>query len=246
MLEKDIRDTILATPEQILEDIGVMKALLSADQKRSGKNVVDMRDVVMGRLEARLSALELAHNSAISAAYENMITTQQLHHAVLQLLEPQSLMEFSETLSTQTVKTLKVSAIRLILEPKTAASETFHLLQDPKVLPESFLVVEEGFIKNYLTQGRSIPVRMIMLRKYTLEDVQFSAQAERVYPENADQIKSEAAIQLELKNHGVKGLLVIAANNPDRFKPNHATDLLTFFMNVVEKTLSRFLPKHTA
>ena len=64
-----IRDQILSDPGSILEDRALMKALITADSRALGENVVDLRGVAMNRLEARYERLEDTHRSVIAAAY---------------------------------------------------------------------------------------------------------------------------------------------------------------------------------
>ncbi|MEM9757378.1 MAG: DUF484 domain-containing protein, partial [Pseudomonadota bacterium] len=54
----DWRGRILDDPDIILEDRDLMRALIAANDRRMGGNVVDMRGVAMERLEGRLTRLE--------------------------------------------------------------------------------------------------------------------------------------------------------------------------------------------
>ncbi len=90
MIEPNLRNIILARPERLLEDRDVMNALVAANERAMGANVVDLRGIAMQRLETRLDRLEDTHRSVIAAAYENLAGTNQVHRAILQLLEPQS------------------------------------------------------------------------------------------------------------------------------------------------------------
>ena len=77
------------TPER-LEAAGgdVMRALITANDRAMGGNIVDLRGVAMERLEARLQRLEETHRSVIAAAYENLAGMAQVHRAILAFLEP--------------------------------------------------------------------------------------------------------------------------------------------------------------
>ena len=84
---EDLRQRILKEPSMILEDADVMRALVDANEKAMGHNIVDLRSVAMDRLESRLARLEEMHKSVIAAAYENLAGTNQVQRAVLKLLE---------------------------------------------------------------------------------------------------------------------------------------------------------------
>ncbi|CAN0600428.1 unnamed protein product, partial [Ectocarpus sp. 12 AP-2014] len=57
-IAEDVRTRILQQPDVILEDIDVMRALIAANDRTMGGNIVDLRGVAMERLEARLQRLE--------------------------------------------------------------------------------------------------------------------------------------------------------------------------------------------
>jgi hypothetical protein len=63
MIEPDLRDRILAEPETILEDRDVMNALVAANERAMGANIVDLRGIAMQRLETRLDRLEDTHRT---------------------------------------------------------------------------------------------------------------------------------------------------------------------------------------
>ena len=83
----DWRERVLQDPDLILDDRDVMRALITANDRQMGGNIVDMRGIAMERLEDRLDRLEDTHRSVISAAYENLAGTNQIHRAILKLLE---------------------------------------------------------------------------------------------------------------------------------------------------------------
>ena len=116
MIEPDLRDLILAKPERLLEDRDVMNALVAANERAMGSNIVDLRGIAMQRLENRLDRLEDTHRSVIAAAYENLAGTNQVHRAILQLLDPASFEEFLTVLGGDVARTLRVDTVRLVLE----------------------------------------------------------------------------------------------------------------------------------
>ena len=87
-IDETLRDKIIAAPEVILEDPDLMAALIAANERAMGSNIVDLRGIAMERLEARLDRLEDTHRSVIAAAYENLAGTNQVHRAILRMLAP--------------------------------------------------------------------------------------------------------------------------------------------------------------
>lgn len=229
MIEPDLRDRIIAEPETILEDRDLMRALIAANERAMGTNVVDLRGIGMERLEARLDRLEDTHRSVIAAAYENLAGTNQVHRAILQMLDPLSFEEFLKNLGGEVAQTLRVDCIRLVLESVQDA-------EDPALrrLGEVLFVAEPGFIADYVAGGRNVSLRPVTLR-------QTIPSSDQIYGERAGWIRSEALLRLDFGKGRLPGLLVMGAEDPHQFKPTQGTDLLAFFAGVFERTMRRWL-----
>ncbi|MEO9631201.1 MAG: DUF484 domain-containing protein, partial [Sulfitobacter sp.] len=87
-IDDALREAIISAPDVILDDSDVMQALIAANEKAMGGNIVDLRGIAMERLETRLDRLEDTHRSVIAPAYENLAGTNQIHRAILQMLDP--------------------------------------------------------------------------------------------------------------------------------------------------------------
>ena len=87
-IDQSLRAKIMEEPAAILDDRDLMNALIAANDREIGANVVDLRGIAMERLEARLDRLEDNHRSVIAAAYENLAGTNQVHRALLRMLDP--------------------------------------------------------------------------------------------------------------------------------------------------------------
>ena len=98
-----------------------MRALLQADRSAQGRNVVDLRGVLVDRLEERLDRLEDTHREVLAAAYENVAGMNQVHRACLALLEPADFAGFLQVLTRDVAPILGVEVIRLGLEAPAAA-----------------------------------------------------------------------------------------------------------------------------
>ncbi len=214
MIEPDLRDLILSEPERVLDDRDVMNALVAANERALGSNIVDLRGIAMQRLETRLDRLEDTHRSVIAAAYENLAGTNQIHRAVLQLLEPLTFPEFIAALSGGVAQTLRL---------------------DPNALRQLGEVVQTGpvgHVANYLTNGRNLAPRPVMLRPVT-------ALAATVY--GTAEVRSEAVMRLDLGEGRLPAMLVFGSEDPAMFRSTHGTDLLAFFAGVFERLMRRWL-----
>jgi len=98
-MDRVLKDKILAQPDVILDDDDVMRALISANDQARGPNVIDLRGLAMQRLEERLDRLEDTHKSVIAAAYDNLAGTNQIHRAVLRMMDVESFDAFLSILN---------------------------------------------------------------------------------------------------------------------------------------------------
>jgi uncharacterized protein YigA (DUF484 family) len=228
-LEDNLRAAILAKPDALLDDKDLMQALVDANEQARGDNVIDLRGIAMQRLEARLDRLEDTHRSVIAAAYENLAGTNQVHRAILRLLEPVEFEDFLRILGQDVAEILRVQRITLVLE-------TTALMDDPAIdkLDGTLTVVEPGFVDQYLTYDRGGPARDVILREIDRPN-------QRVFGTLAAQLRSEACLKLDLGPGRLPGLIVMGASDPKHFTPQLGTDLLSFFAGVFERSMRHWL-----
>ena len=228
-IEDALREAIISQPDVILDDTDVMQALIAANEKAMGGNIVDLRGIAMERLETRLDRLEDTHRSVIAAAYDNLAGTNQIHRAILRMLDPVEFEPFLRDLAGEVADILRVDAVKLVLE-------SVQNDNDPTVnrLGDVLSVAEPGFIDTYLTNGRGSTPRQV-----TLRGVQDASQ--QIYGDKSDWIRSEACLKLDFGADRLPGLLVLGAEDPHMFGPQQGTDLLTFFTGVFERAMRRWL-----
>jgi uncharacterized protein YigA (DUF484 family) len=226
---QQLRARIMADPGVILDDKDLMRALVSASERNMGTNIVDMRGLAMERLEARLDRLEETHRAVIAAAYENLSGTNQIHRAILRMLDPDQFEAFLRNLGTDVAEILRVDAIKLVLESPSAGP-------DPALerISNVLVVVEPGFVEAYMTAGRAQPGRHVVLRQAIPE-------SEIIYGTKLLDLRSEACMRLDLGAQRMSGMLVMASENPHMFKPGQGTDLLSFFAGIFERSMRRWL-----
>lgn len=228
-IDDALREAIITQPDVILDDSDVMQALIAANEKAMGGNIVDLRGIAMERLESRLDRLEDTHRSVIAAAYENLAGTNQVHRAILRMLDPMEFEHFLRDLGGEVAEILRVDAITLVLE-------SVQNDNDPSVqrLGDVLSVAEPGFIDSYLTYGRGTPSRQVTLR-------QLQQASDQVYGNRADWIRSEACLKLDFGNGRLPGMLAMGAEDPHQFTPQQGTDLLAFFASVFERSMRHWL-----
>jgi len=228
-LADDLRERLIETPEMILEDRDLMRALIAANERAMGANIVDLRGIAMERLEARLDRLEDTHRSVIAAAYENLAGTNQIHRAVLKMLEPANFEEFLTNMGTEVAGILRVEAVRLALETHDDAAGS----DDPAVrrLGTVLSVTPVGFVDRYMEgQGG----RTVILRRSGPETA-------ALYGPAAEVVRSEAAMRLDLGPGRLPGMLALGSSDAHQFRTNQGTDLLAFFAGAFERAMRRWL-----
>ena len=224
----DVRRRILADPEIVLSDPTLMRALVERAEDPPAGNVVDMRGLAMQRLEDRLARLEETHRSVISAAYENLAGTSQIHRAVLRLLAPTDFEGFLADLTRHVAPLLRVESIVLAVEtPETGTP-----------MPAPLRAVPPGFVGEYVTRGRGGPVRQVTLRQMPEGDDGLHGEDG---PDHGHAVASEACLSLDLGDGRLPALLALGCEDPHQFRPGQGTDLLAFFAGAFERTLRRWL-----
>lgn len=232
--ERDlIRSLIVADPDLVLEDQGVMRRLVG--ERNGERQVVDLRDRLVERLEQRLEKLVQHHRTVIAAAYENVAGTQQVHRAVLALIEPPDLSAFLYRLTHEVPRTLGLDDARLCLEsdvetagPADGIGGDMHADLHGRVL-----ALPHGTVADYMALDGA-GAEPVVLREA-------GSEAELVFGE-ANPIQSEALMRLDLA--GGAGMLAFGSCDPRKFDPGHGTDLLAFLGAAVERLLVQRLSEN--
>lgn len=220
-----LRETILREPALVLDDADVMRALVGANDRAMGPNVVDMRGLAMQRLEGQLGKLEDTHQSVLAAAYDNIAGTSAVHRAALDVVEASDVLDLVQRLAGPVAEALRVDIVRLILGTRAGAV--------PPGLPEGLLLAEPEFAADYLAVGGR-PRRGVVLREIV------PGQGGLYGPRDGG-MRSEAVILLDLGPGRLPALMALASADPAQFRPGQATDLLAFLGGIVERVARRLL-----
>ena len=229
-MDSTIRDKIMSDPQAVLADADVMRALLDANAQALGDNVVDLRGIAMHRLESRLDRLENTHRNVISAAYDNLAGTHQVHRAILAMLEPGDFDAFLDRLDRDVRQILHVDSIKIVFEAQATDIQAEQSLEQTNSV---IVIQDKSFSELYISQGAGGP-RNMATRPLPKSSVQ-------VYGDSARVLQSEACIKLDLGSKHLPAMLCLASQDPEKFSPQQGTDLLTFFGGVVERLISHWL-----
>ena len=226
-----LREQIITKPGLILDDKDIMAALIAANEKLIGDNIIDFRAIAMDRLEDRFDKLEEIHKTVIATAYENLTGANQIQRAILRMMDGLDLSTFLNDLEGDVKDILNIDHLRVVLESANGDPFTFVNLPSKN---EIFVFAKKGFVKNYLSKGRDTTVPSVILREISKEKT-------HLYDKIPDYIRSEAAISLDFGPNNLPGLLILGAKDPKHFSPRQGTDLLTFFAGVFERIMRRWL-----
>ena len=226
-----IRSLIVADPSLVLDDDDVMRRLVG--ETKGDRQIVDLRDRLVERLETRLDTLLSQQRSIIAAAYENVAGTNQLHRAVVALTEPAELDAFLRRLTLEVPQMLGLEEARLCLTGdvgQAGPAGDLDLDGQPCVMT---LPVET--LSAYLAL-EGAPSDTVVLRPADEEST--------VIFGDTSPVQSEALLRLDLG--GTLAVLAFGSADPKKFDPSQATDLLMFFANVIERLLTRQVADHLA
>ena len=227
----ELKGEILKDPALILDDAELMRALLRSDDAAKGGNVVDLRGAFMARLEERLNRLEDTHRTVIAAAYENLAGTNQIHRAILSLLDGETFDDFLQAMKKDVANILAVDVIRLCLESDKADGGQAIGPEGP--LKDTVIALPLNGVSAYITGGRNRATRQVTLRAAgAAKDAIFG-------PSNA--VQSEAILRLDLGPNSPIGLVAFGSTDPNRFSADQGTELLAFFAQTLERSLRRWV-----
>jgi len=228
-MDESVRAKIMSDPDVVLEDHDIMRVLVTANDGPGKNNVIDLRSIAMERLESRLDRLEDTHRSVIAAAYDNLAGTNQIHRAILRMMDATKFESFLRDLTGDVADTLRVDAMRLILE-----SEYFDDTAGIESVSDVLQAMPIGTVDDYITQGRKMSVRPVTLRQVSLAD-------DSLYGPRGSYIHSEACLKLDFGPGRLPGMLIMGSEDPHQFTPQQGTDLLSFFAGVFERAMRRWL-----
>lgn len=227
----DLREQILADPNVVLDDQDILRALVGAGGS-ADRNVVDLRGVLVERLESRFERLADTHRDVVAAAYENLAGTNQVHRAVLAVLTQTDFEGFVAAMARDVPNILSLDAIRLCLEGDgMIAGQPLGPAGD---YHETMVGMPLGGRKAYCSEMADADFGPVILRKVTRAAV-------LIYGAEAGIVRSEAVLKLDLGPGKTPAMLVLGSGDEDRFNTQQATDLLGFFAAAFQACLRRWL-----
>lgn len=217
---EEVRAYLQSHPDFLAENPDLLPCL-TPPEYRKGDNIVDFQRFVVERLRQDVARMGEFQGTLLAATRSNLVTQQQVHEAVLAILDTTSLEHLVHVVTGDWVDMLGVDAVALCLE-SSAASEYFSA-------PSGLTLVPRGTVKTLVGLDGAIMLR---------EDV---AALPAVFGPAAALIRAEALIALSSDILGVPGILAFGSRDAESFAPGQGTELLRFLALTLERMLTQWL-----
>jgi uncharacterized protein YigA (DUF484 family) len=220
--DNDVIAFLAANPDFLQRHPALVRRLAPPSRfepQEEGAEVVDMQGFMVSRLQADLARVRDSQDELIQSARSNLSTQNQIHEAVLAVLEARDLEEFIHIVTRDLPMVLDVDALTLCAE----ASGRFEPKQG------GLFVLTEGGVDEILGEGRRVLLR------------ENSEGSEKLFGPAAALVRSDALVRLTLTGTAPHALVALGSREAGRFHPGQGTELLSFLASVLEKCLARWL-----
>ena len=217
-----VRNYILENPAVVLDDAEISGVLVEMAGKRYGTNVVSLQTAVMARMRERLRAVEIEREEILDAAEANLVSMNQVHDAILHMLEAPTFQDFIDIVGSRFGELLAVDSVRLCVE--TPPSRDAERAADIGTL----CPIAPGSV-NAFFHGAPWGVSLRPLEETT-----------RALHTDGE-IESEALVRLDFGPGSQPGILLFGARDPDRFHDEQGGELLVFLGGAVSRVMRHWL-----
>ena len=223
-----IRNAIISNPKIILDDIEVIRAIASTDNRTLGKNIVDLRSVAMATLEDRLDKLEATNRTLVATSYENIDSVMRINRAAIRILDSTSVEEFRNVLEFDFPELLNVMKAKLLVAGQ------FERLGTRTQHGTTIVVRRPREISDFYHSHLTLRDDKVILRSGQ------TTRAGKMLGDTPEPIRSEALLPVS-PGKGKIALLVLASENQFQFEPGKGTELLEFLREITRRTVERLL-----
>lgn len=217
---EEVRTYLRLHPDFLSENPDLLSSL-TPPEYQTGENIVDFQRFVVERLRQDVARLDEFQGALLAATRSNLVTQQQVHEAVLAIMDAQSLEHLVHVVTGDWVDMLGVDAVSLCLESATAP-EFFSA-------PSGLTLVPRGTVQALVGLDGAIMLR---------EDV---AALPAIFGPAAPLIRAEALVALNSGTLGLPGILAFGSRDPESFAPGQGTELLRFLALTLERMLTQWL-----
>ncbi len=208
-----VRDLLIAKPELIRHDEGLMRAL---GVRLIAANVVDFGPAALARLEAARDRESTARQEIEQIARANFAAQAETHAVIIDLLEARNNADLARRVNEAATERFG------LLSGVIAVEETGPVPAGWRALPSAFVDV--------------------MLGPEGLARLGPAFATEELFGPAAPEVQSVALVRMAIWADGRQAVLAFASTEPDGFRPDMGAELVAFLARVVERTAERWPP----
>lgn len=212
-----VLDYLKAHPD-FLEHNPEILQVLTPPQYHSGERVIDMQRFMMERLKQQIEMLQKEFGNLIFSCRDNMTAQNQVHQAVVELLECEDLDRLMHLLSEDVQRLFAVDVVKLCVEADVAP------FQDAEYAALQFMPA--GTITRLLGREQAL------LGNTPLN-------VEQIFGSATQLVASYALVKLNFRGYPHPGLIAFGVRNKDQFHGGQGTDLLRFLGRIIEFCILR-------
>lgn len=216
----EVRSFLKSNPYFLVDNPELLQTLLPPSSQQ-GDNVLDMQQFMVERLQREVKTLKALQGELISAGRSNLSSQNQIHAAVLALLESQTFEQVIEAVTTDFAALLDVDVVTLAIE---AVGDDIH-----PGLKQGVRVVERGVVSGLLDDGREALLR---------SDIEGEVS---IYGSGASLVQSDVIVRVDLGSHTPACLLAMGSREKRRFHAGQGTELLCFLGRVIARSIKTWL-----
>jgi hypothetical protein len=190
-----------------------------ADSKSKANSVVDLQQVILGRLRKELLNVSRKHDNLIDSGRSNQQSQSRINTAVLRLLSARTLEHFVELMTVDLVGLLDIDSVALCLENGTI---TPAISNGIRILPN-------GTINKIISSERKVILRDNIVGNSF------------IFGETSGLVSSEAILRLEIQKDGPPAIFAMGSRHGQHFHVGQGTELLAFLADIMELCICRWL-----
>ena len=222
------RKKILENPDLILLDKEILLSLLKDSDFPDEENLVDIRNVFLKKLGAKVEKLKSTNSQIIQHAYENQLGIKKIHKCCLETIEKKDISALFSFLCLKATEILRVDSIKIVVSDRTFSSSNIK-----NCIFKSDEEITKFARKVGITKGKTVRLKNVVNDKKTEDEYLITRE---------ESTKSEAIISL-LVSETFKGFLFFESVDESTFSIDQSTDYLEFFAQIISKQLESLLYK---
>ncbi|MDG1995505.1 MAG: DUF484 family protein [Emcibacteraceae bacterium] len=213
--EKTVKSFLIDNPDFLIQNPDLF-SILTPPNRSTDDGIVDFQNLMIDNLKSNLEDLKNNQGTLIDTSRNNLTTQVQVHEAVLNLLNSDSIDHIGHIVTQDWADMLHIDVIRICFEEG-------HKVDIPNL--KELAPLPKGTTKKHLGNDDIIQLR---------GDVEVS---DDIFGPAKSLVKAEALIKIPATEHNPPGILAFGSRDADMFYPGQGTELLRFLGKSFHKCL---------